>query len=736
MSDRNRIRATAEADRTKSHSPVRGEAQKPPGTQPNPIVGLQQKAGNQAMLGLLASGKIQAKLRVSQPGDAEELEADRVADRVVSSPEQPAIHRKCKCEGGGASCPACEEDEVEQAKGIHRKDSGVSDGGLSVGNGFAQSLGSGSPLEASVRKSMEANIGHDFSHVRVHTDDRAASSARSINAQAYALGNNVVFDRGAYAPHSSQGKRLLAHELAHVAQGAGKSTAVARQPAADVSQEARSYIAEAIDTLDAQADIFRVDVRSKTATFDDAQFRVRLTRLKNILDKAQSIIDSNLAKDPSLTRSLQASYKRAIDAAIAFAANRQKQTSHAEFESFVDLIADWALPQAVTEKSEAELSGALPAGVRTSLTEITTNVQIDVESLFSTKVATTTVSLPPHVNVEFSSGVPAKLQHGLSNVAGTVIPDPLHLNSTITLALDLEPFGGDYALYRFTFLERRVGRGKTEHVVLIERLGAMGVERMTQAQSVGAQKKFDAHGFARGSGWSDPEFEQVLEAIAQLPDSQLSPVDGITFRRDREDPKDPKTAGNYSPDSHSITMFDRAFRASATRFGVPGKGVSNFAVDAVAHEVGHAVDLLPLRTAWSNYEKAGNVRKDAFAEFEDPPGSGNYSFPSNKQATWNALSARVAAAERSLTATRADSGERYQKDRTGTYEMVEGGKAAGAIEFRQAAAADGGKRITAYSDKEWQEFFAESFSLYTTDPETLQRLRPHVFQFLVRHHPK
>jgi hypothetical protein len=68
--------------------------------------------------------------------------------------------------------------------------------------------------------------------------------------------------------------------------------------------------------------------------------------------------------------------------------------------------------------------------------------------------------------------------------------------------------------------------------------------------------------------------------------------------------------------------------------------------------------------------------------------------------------------------------------------MVEGGAGAGSNEFRQAALKDGGKRITEYSKKEWQEYYAESFSLYISASGTLQRLRPNVFGFFQRKHPR
>ncbi len=76
----------------------------------------------------------------------------------------------------------------------------------------------GQTLDKKTREFMEPRFGHSFSRVRVHTDDRAAESARSMNALAYTVGHHIVFGKGQYAPEKNSGKRLLAHELAHVVQ--------------------------------------------------------------------------------------------------------------------------------------------------------------------------------------------------------------------------------------------------------------------------------------------------------------------------------------------------------------------------------------------------------------------------------------------------------------------------------------------------------------------------------------
>jgi hypothetical protein len=80
------------------------------------------------------------------------------------------------------------------------------------------SSGGGRPLEPDVRSDMEARLGSDFGDVRVHDDGRAHDSAVAVNAHAYTVGSNIVFQRDRYAPASEAGQVTLAHELTHVMQ--------------------------------------------------------------------------------------------------------------------------------------------------------------------------------------------------------------------------------------------------------------------------------------------------------------------------------------------------------------------------------------------------------------------------------------------------------------------------------------------------------------------------------------
>ena len=78
----------------------------------------------------------------------------------------------------------------------------------------------GQPLDSATRSAMEPKFGFDFSRVRLHTDGRAAESARAVGAKAFTAGSHIAFAQGQYAPGTSGGQRLMAHELAHVVQQA------------------------------------------------------------------------------------------------------------------------------------------------------------------------------------------------------------------------------------------------------------------------------------------------------------------------------------------------------------------------------------------------------------------------------------------------------------------------------------------------------------------------------------
>jgi hypothetical protein len=145
------------------------------------------------------------------------------------------LQRKCACDQHTAAGGQCEECRKAQSGTLHR--SAVS---AVPANGVPpivhEVLSSpGQPLDGATRAFMEPRFGHDFGRVRVRTGARAAESARSVNALAYTVGQDVVFGEGQYRPASDQGRKLLAHELTHVVQQGEYNGAVATHPIRKVS---------------------------------------------------------------------------------------------------------------------------------------------------------------------------------------------------------------------------------------------------------------------------------------------------------------------------------------------------------------------------------------------------------------------------------------------------------------------------------------------------------------------
>src|SRR5262245_39944768 len=120
---------------------------------------------------------LQTKLKVSEPGDVYEQEADRVAEQVLATPAHTGV--------SGTYPPI-------------QRFAGQSTGQMDAAPGSVdQVLASpGRPLETALRQDMEQRFGHDFSRVRVHTDKEADKSTATLHAKAYTLGNDIVFSEG------------------------------------------------------------------------------------------------------------------------------------------------------------------------------------------------------------------------------------------------------------------------------------------------------------------------------------------------------------------------------------------------------------------------------------------------------------------------------------------------------------------------------------------------------------
>jgi Domain of unknown function (DUF4157) len=213
------------------------------------ILFLQRAIGNQAVARLMKSGALQAKLRIGQPGDVYEQEADRVAEQVMKMPniseaKDTRIQRKCpKCLKGLTGLLGKDKKEEKlQTKEANGKTAEVTS---QIEANINALRGGGQPLPESVRAFYEPRFGQDFSQVRVHTNANAAKAAHAVNARAFTVGRDVIFGAGEYMPET--GNRLLAHELTHVMQQ-NRSDVVRRNPkepkhkSGEESEKANSFV--------------------------------------------------------------------------------------------------------------------------------------------------------------------------------------------------------------------------------------------------------------------------------------------------------------------------------------------------------------------------------------------------------------------------------------------------------------------------------------------------------------
>ncbi|PXY46374.1 eCIS core domain-containing protein [Flavobacterium hydrophilum] len=215
--------------------------------------------------------KIQKKLKTGTTGDSFEVEADKVADKVVNnnfsgggllqSKEEPVqkkseekeepVQKKAEEKEEPVQKKAEEKEEPVQKKAEEKEEpvqkkteekeepvqkkaeekeervqKKTNEGSIqkkeekeptsNIENNLKK--GGGNPLNRIIRFEMEKSFGVDFSPIRIHTDDNAVTMCQEMGAQAFTNGVDIYFNKGKYNPNSAQGKKLLAHELTHTIQ--------------------------------------------------------------------------------------------------------------------------------------------------------------------------------------------------------------------------------------------------------------------------------------------------------------------------------------------------------------------------------------------------------------------------------------------------------------------------------------------------------------------------------------
>lgn len=142
------------------------------------------------------------------------------AKASVSPVQTQLLQRQCACGGSagmGGDCENCDQQKLARQRSTAGEHETPNRAAVPpVVHDVLRSAGR--PLDRETRAFMEPRFGHDFSRVRVHTDAQAAESARAVNALAYTMGQDIAFGAGRYAPDTTAGKKLLAHELTHTLQ--------------------------------------------------------------------------------------------------------------------------------------------------------------------------------------------------------------------------------------------------------------------------------------------------------------------------------------------------------------------------------------------------------------------------------------------------------------------------------------------------------------------------------------
>ena len=210
---------------------------------------LQHSHGNAYVQRLLDPRAVQAKLVVNPPDDQYEQEADRVADTVVRSTDSQIqrqtqvdeeVEEMLQVKPATASSQFAlqrqteEKEEEEEEEVLQGKSDGTQAPPISeaLEARIAAARDGGQPLDDLVRASIEPSFGMDLGDVRVHTDTEADHLSRNLKARAFTAGKDVFFRHGDYQPGSTEGTRLLAHELTHVAQQSETPSAPAKTDSA------------------------------------------------------------------------------------------------------------------------------------------------------------------------------------------------------------------------------------------------------------------------------------------------------------------------------------------------------------------------------------------------------------------------------------------------------------------------------------------------------------------------
>lgn len=339
------------------------------------------------------------------------------------------------------------------------------------------------------------------------------------------------------------------------------------------------------------------------------------------------------------------------------------------------------------------------------------------------------------------SGVNESMKKGLKGYS-SVLGNFLKGNSSYTTLLDfssdhpkdISTFDEDSQkklkqkmVYRFT----SYNEGTKRHI-LIEELG-----EYTKKAPEGEEYKKNKAKFLKyftATGFAPDELQTLHNTVARLSDALLGSVSGIKFKRGAVYAEKPTAGGLYSRAEHSLTIFDLAYKSDLTLLGDKTSGFNTNLEMTILHEIGHAIDSNNLRLKSNESDVIFRTYEEHFAEYKKAneefttkwashKSGDQYSFENQQSLDdFNAGKASIKELGDKADAT-------YNSYQSSNEEYKNMKSTSDSEPFRKATNTDSAVRITDYAGTSWAETFAESFSLYHTDPDRLKSLRPEVYKF-------
>jgi hypothetical protein len=501
-------------------------------------------------------------------------------------------------------------------------------------------------------ETVQAKMENSFGSDFSNVNIHEGDNASKVNALAYTQGNDIHFATGQYNPESKQGQELLGHELTHVVQqqeGRVKPT-IQKKGVAVNDDKGLEKEADEMGKLAAQGEF--AEVRGNGSG-------IQKKEIKDIPEadrkKIQVSMDNNEIEGIN---------------------NRDY------FDREIPLTEDITAKKLADSAEFAGVDPIIQPGIKRMLEMFLHHKLIPVNTSI-TKM------------IRFS--------------------ETRFLSGNLTLESNIRNKGNQNIAYRFThYQEKSVVKEKTIKTpkILVEELGEVKERVFNPIEKIALKNKFEKH-FSIGSGFEESEKETLYDVVSKLPDTTLACINGLKFKRAGVNEKDPREAGVYDPNTHTITLFDLAFTSTDYLLGDPVKGFYNFAQMTMFHEIGHAVDAIPSRPALNKMHNDANKYNDLATQYND----GNKSVLDQ---------ANLAKAE----ATKSEADFNTKHTHSGNNLMVETKIPTKAdTGFLLALKADGNKAITSYGSKGIGENFAECYALFYTDPDRLLLLRPNIYAY-------